>query len=117
MADETKTDETVKPADDIKVDDKLPDPPKPIVAAAPARTIGNKLQPPPPSVTKDEVVKEVMPKEKPLESADAKEAADLHGKISTIVREHGGNESNIPHNHVYWGLLNQFRTLVNKKKV
>lgn len=117
MADETKTDdvkvEEVK-ADDVKVGDKLPDPPKPIV---PARPLGNKLQPPPLSVTKEETVKEVMPKEKPLESADAKLAADLHGKISTIVREHAGNESNIPHNHVYWGLLNQFRTLVNKKKV
>lgn len=67
--------------------------------------------------TKDTGPKESLPTEKPLSDVDAKEAADLHQQISGIINEHGGIESNVPHNHIYWKLLNQFRTLVNKKKV
>lgn len=70
MTDDIKVEET-KPADDVKTNGKLPEPPKPVVQVAP----------PKPSVTKDPAPKESLPTEKPLEAADAKEAADLHKQI------------------------------------
>lgn len=35
-------------------------------------------------------------------------------EIQDIVKEHGGLESNIPINHIYWKKLNQFKALANQ---
>ena len=52
---------------------------------------------------------ERTPEERTRDEASSKKKAELLKKIGEITREYGGLESNIPLQHEYWTLLNQYR--------
>jgi hypothetical protein len=73
--------------------------------------------PPTPSEPKEQFAPQGTPKpvdpNKPtqLPAPDPKDKVkvELHGKLRDILKTYGGNESNIPINHEYWQLVNQYR--------
>ncbi len=107
----------VKPSVEIKPSVSTPAPTIPVTVSEPADPMGTK-----PNPVMDNTAQGLDTKKhdnlshKPEPVDEVVNSASVHKRIEAILKEYDNKETDIPLNHHYWNLLNQYRRLRNEEK-